>query len=166
MRSLINSRRAGLGRIVFFALLGALVLPAQGPSAQEKPGITIDQRHQELTEREGRLRREEERLKTIEKEVEAKIQKLNQLMSQVEEGLKRLEEKRSERLVHLVKSFEAMPPEEAALRLVSLEKSLAVQILFKMNNKKAGAVMASMEPKKVAEFTEGLSRIEKKIPTR
>jgi flagellar motility protein MotE (MotC chaperone) len=153
-------------------LLGGMVIGLQGflgstdPGifGQEDPGRPVDQKRQELIEREGRLKKEEERLKNIEKEVEAKIQKVNQLLAQVEEGLKKLEDFRSERIGHLVKTFEAMPPEEAAARLVGLGKPLAIQIIFKMNTKKAGAILAVMDPKKVAEFTEGISKSEKKIP--
>lgn len=146
------------------ATLGIML--ATGPLALglEDPGKSLEQKRQELFEKEAKLKKEEERIRNIEKEVEAKIQKFNQLLAQIEEGLKKLDEFRSERIGHLVKTFEAMPPEEAAVRLSSIEKSLAIQIIFKMNNKKAGAILAQVEPKKVAEFTEGLSRIEKKIP--
>lgn len=148
-----------------FLIILALVGP--GFSAQEDPVKSTDQKRQELTEKENRLRKEEERLKSIEKEIETKIQKLNQLLAQVEEGLKKIEDFKSERVNHLVKTFEAMPPEEAAVRLTTLSKPLAIQILFKMNTKKAAAVAALMDPKKVAELTEGLSaKSEKKIPTK
>jgi flagellar motility protein MotE (MotC chaperone) len=149
-----------------FVLSGVLISDLPQAYGQEDPGKIIEQKRQELTEKERRLKNEEERIKNIEKEVEAKIQKLNQLLGQIEIALKKQAEVRSERIEHLVKTFEAMPPEEAAVRLSSLEKSLAVQIIFKMNSKKAGSVMAVMEPKKVAEFTESISRIEKKIPTK
>jgi flagellar motility protein MotE (MotC chaperone) len=159
------------GRIVL--VIGLVVglsgyLGSAGPGAfgQDDSGRLADQKRQELIEREARLKKEEERLKNIEKEVDAKIQKVNKLLIQVDEGLKKVDDFRSERLAHLVKTFEAMPPEEAATRLVGLEKSLAIQIIFKMNTKKAGAVLGLMEPKKVAEFTEGLSKTEKKIPTK
>jgi flagellar motility protein MotE (MotC chaperone) len=153
-----------VGMVIGF--LGFLSSTEPGGFGQEDPGKGVDQKRQELIEKEGRLKREEERLKNIEKEVEAKIQKLNQLLGQIEEGLKKLEDSKSERIGHLVKTFEAMPPEEAAVRLANLGKPLAIQILFKMNTKKAGAVLALMDPKKVAEFTEGISKSEKKIPTK
>ena len=151
---------------VGFGVMETVFSTAPRAYGMEDPGKSLEQKRQELSEKEGRLKKEEERIKNIEKEVEAKIQKFNQVLAQVEEGLKKLEDFRSERIGHLVKTFEAMPPEEAALRLANLEKSLAVQILFKMNAKKAGAVLALMEPKKVAEFSEGLSKTEKKIPTK
>jgi flagellar motility protein MotE (MotC chaperone) len=161
-------KRKGLV-FVLLVLLGLQGIQVQGgPAAfgQEDPGKSADQKRQELLEKEGRLKKEEERLKTIEKEVEAKIQKLNQLLVQVEEGLKKIEEVRSGRLDHLVKVFEAMPPEEAAQKLTTMKKSVAIHILFKMNTKKAGAIMAFMEPKKVADITEEVTKSEKKIPTK
>jgi flagellar motility protein MotE (MotC chaperone) len=157
-------RRIIIGLV--FALSGVLILGLPHVHGQEDPGKILEQKRQELAEKERRLKNEEERIKNIEKEVENKVQKLNQLLSQVEMALKKLAEVRSERIEHLVKTFEAMPPEDAAVRLSSLEKSLAIQILFKMNSKKAGPVMALMEPKKVAEITEAFSKIEKKIPAK
>jgi flagellar motility protein MotE (MotC chaperone) len=142
---------------------------ASNPSSafgQEDPGKIVEQKRQELTEKERRLKSEEERIKNIEKEVEGKIQKLNQLLIQIEGALKKLAEVRSEKLDHLVKTFEAMPPEEAAIRLSALDKPLAVQIIFRMTSKKAGPIMALMEPQKVAEITEAVSKTEKKIPTK
>jgi flagellar motility protein MotE (MotC chaperone) len=123
---------------------------------QGNPVKSADQKQQDLIEKEGRLRKEEERLKSIEKEVDAKIQKLNQLLAQVEEGLKKIESLKSDRINHLVKSFEAMPPEEAAVRLVNLGKPLSQQIFYKLNTKKAGAILAQMDPQRVADFSEGL----------
>ncbi len=162
----MSGKRFLLTMAVVIGIMGTVLSAAPTVYGLEDPGKSLEQKRQELTEKESRLKKEEDRIRTIEKEVEAKIQKFNQLLAQVEEGLKKLEEFRSERIGHLVKTFEAMPPEEAALRLVNVEKSLAVQIIFKMNAKKAGAVLGQMEPKKVAEFTEGLSKTEKKIPTK
>jgi flagellar motility protein MotE (MotC chaperone) len=161
------TRKAILLRIVFFlAMAGTVNITGVCVYGQEDPAKTIEQKRQELAEKEGRLKKEEERIKAIQKEVEARIQKLNQLLGRIEESLKKLGEVRSERLGHLVKTFEAMPPEEAAVRLVSIERTLAVQIVFKMNSKKAGAILALVDPKKVAELTEGISKNEKKIPTK
>ena len=151
---------------LLFIFPGGLISNFHTAYGQEDSAKIIEQKRQELTEKERRLKSEEGRIKNIEKEVETKIQKLNQLLSQIENNLKKLAEVRSERIEHLVKTFEAMPPEESAVRLSTLDKSLAIQILFKMNSKKAGPVMALMEPKKVAEITEALSKTEKKIPTK
>lgn len=162
----MNRKHIILWSIIMIGM-GSLILHssvrAVGP---EDPLKAIEQKRQELNEREDRLKKEEDRLKAVQKEVDGRIEKLNQMLSQIEEGLKKLGEVRSERMGQLVKTFEAMPPEEAAIRLTAIEKSLAVQIVFKMTSKKAGAVLASMDPKKVAEITEGISKTEKKIPAK
>ena len=147
-------------------LPGLWVTGLSSAFGQDDAGKMIEQKRLELTEKEKRLRNEEERIKNIEKEVEGKIQKLNQLLIQIEAALKRLAEVRSEKLDHLVKTFEAMPAEEAAIRLSALDKSLTVQIIFRMTSKKAGPILALMEPKKVSEISEIFSKTEKKIPTK
>ncbi len=157
-------RKIIIGLVLMFS--GVLISYLPPGYGQEDPGKIIEQKRQELNEKERRLKNEEERIRNIEKEVDVKIQKLNQLLSQIEINLNKLAEIRSERIEQLVKTFEAMPPEEAAVRLSTLDKSLAIQIIFKMNSKKAGPVLALMDPKKVAEITETFSRTEKKIPTK
>ncbi len=151
---------------LLLVLSGAFASDPSLALGQEDPGKIIEQKRQELTEKEKRLKSEEERIKNIEKEVEGKVQKLNQLLTQIEGALKKLAEVRSERMDHLVKTFESMPPEEAAIRLSALDKSLAVQIIFRMTSKKAGPILAQMEPKKVTEISEIFSKTEKKIPTK
>jgi flagellar motility protein MotE (MotC chaperone) len=162
----MNGKNLFFGVGFFLTISGAIHFQGLTAEAQDDLSKTIEQKRQELAEKEGRLKKEEERVKTIQKEVEAKILKWNQLLAQIEEALKKWEDSRSERMGHLVKTFEAMPPEEASIRLASLEKPLAMQIIFKMNTKKAGAVLALMDPKQVAELTEGIAKSEKKIPTK
>lgn len=151
---------------LLFFLSGAWASDPSSVFGQEDSGKMIEQKRLELNEKEKRLKSEEERIKNIEKEVDGKVQKLNQLLNQIEGALKKLAEVRSEKLDHLVKTFESMPPEEAAVRLSALDKSLAVQIIFRMTSKKAGPIMALMEPKKVVEISEVFSKTEKKIPTK
>jgi flagellar motility protein MotE (MotC chaperone) len=48
---------------------------------------------------------------------------------------------------HVAKAYEAMPPEDAATRLSGLDNETAVQILLKMESKKAGLVIGMMDSK-------------------
>lgn len=153
--------------IRLFVLIGCVVwlnLPTT-VKAQEEPNKSVDTLRKELAEKEKRLKSEEERLKTLEKEVDAKIKNLNLLLVKIEEALKKQQEVQSLRVSHLVKTFEAMPPEEAARHLAALEKGLAAQVLFKMSPKKAGALRGAMDPQKAADLTEAFLKTEKKIPT-
>ncbi len=124
----------------------------------------IEKKRVELTEKEDALEKEDERLKALRRDVDERIDKYTKLLSQIEETLKKIEAAKNERMEHLVKTYEAMPTEEAAARLSALDEPTAVKIIFRMKSKKAGAVMAAMEPKKVAAITESMTKVVKKFP--
>ncbi len=148
-------------------LLWAVCLLAPGVALpQEDLMKLVEKKKQELAEKEESLKKEEERLRAIRKDVEERIEKYTKILGRIEESLKTLETSRNERLDHLVKVYEAMPPEDAAARLSAMDEPTATRILFRMKSKKAGAVMAVMEPQKAATITESITRTAKKFPTR
>jgi flagellar motility protein MotE (MotC chaperone) len=59
-------------------------------------------------------------------------------------------------LVHLIKIYESMDPEEAALRITEMRQGLALDILAGIKDKKAAGVLAGVEPVKAAKLSEGL----------
>lgn len=61
-------------------------------------------------------------------------------------------------LVHLIKIYEAMDPEEGALRIEKMQDALALDILAGIKNKKAAGILAGMTPKKAARLSEGLRK--------
>ena len=126
----------------------------------------INKRHKEIKEKEGTLKKEEERLNAIRKDVDERIQKYTKLLDQFEDVLKKVEQISNEKLDRLVKSYESMPPEEAAAALSAINQPMAVKIILKMKPKKVGAVMAYMDRKKVVSVTEGMINFEKKFPTK
>lgn len=134
--------------------------------SQEETVKTQVRQPTDFTEREEALKKEEEQIKSLKKDIDEKIAKYSKLLSQIEEALKTLEAARNERIEHVVKAYESMSADEAAVRLAALDETLAVKIMMQMKSKKAGAVMASMEPGKAAVLTEGITRITKKFPGR
>lgn len=164
-------RFASLQRTVRFtaASLMALSLLAafpHGAAADENLLRYVEKKRVELTEKEAALRQEEERLNSLRKDVDAKIEKYTKLLSQIEEALQRMETSRNENMEHIVKAYEAMPNEEAATRLSALEEATATKIVIRMKSKKAGTVLAAMDPAKAAAITEAVTKAAKKIPTR
>lgn len=127
---------------------------------------SIEKRQRELKDREDALKVKEDRLNALRKDVDEKIDKYTKLLAQIETALKKIEKVKDDRYEHIVKTFEAMPPEEAAPRLSSVDEGLAITILSRMKSKRAAAIMGAMEPKKASTLTEGLARIEKNFPTR
>ena len=70
-----------------------------------------------------------------------------------------------ESLKHLIKVYEAMDPEEAALRISKMKESLALDILAGIKDKKAAGMLAGIEPAKAAKLTEGLRYYDKRKRT-
>lgn len=124
----------------------------------------IEKKQAEFNEREEAMKKEEERLRLIRKDVDERIDKYLTILTQIEEALKKIDNARNERIEHLVKSFESMPNEEAAERLSALDEPTAIKILLRIKSKKAGVVMALMDPKKVSSLTEGMLVNAKKFP--
>ena len=61
-------------------------------------------------------------------------------------------------LVHLLKIYESMDPEEGALRIELMREGLALDILAGIKNKKAVGILAGVNPKKAAKLSEGLQK--------
>lgn len=125
----------------------------------------IENKQKELKAKEEFLDQEEKKLDALRKDVEMKVAKYTKLLSELDTKLKALEKIRNERFDYVVKVFEGMPPEDAAVKISALDEQTAVEILRRMKSKKAGAVMSYMEAKKVAAITQSITRLEKKFPS-
>jgi flagellar motility protein MotE (MotC chaperone) len=93
---------------------------------------------------------EEERLKILNADLQAKIEELKKLKAEVEEISKGFDAKRKGQLVKVVKMYEAMPSEEAAKALAKLDDDTAVQILTSLKARAAGQILGQMDPDRVA----------------
>jgi flagellar motility protein MotE (MotC chaperone) len=121
----------------------------------------IEKQRQELAQKEEIIKKETERLKTLKNEIADSIVKYNELLKQIDKSLLMAEELGNKRLKHVAKAYEAMQPEDAASRLSGLEASIAVQILLKMNSKKAGLVIGMMDTTKATRITKDLAKLKK-----
>jgi flagellar motility protein MotE (MotC chaperone) len=126
----------------------------------------VKKKNIELAEKAEALKREEERLNALRKDMDERIDKYTKVLNEIEEVLKKLEAVKNERMEYLSKTYESMPADEAALRLSEIDEPTAIKIILGMKNKKAAAVIAAMDPKKAASITKSMSNIVKKIPAR
>lgn len=147
--------------VLFFTFIFSSVSYAQDDLLK-----LIEKKQTELKDKENFLKQEEKRLEAIRKDVDERIEKYTKILAQFENILKKIEQTRDQNFEHIVKTYEAMPPEEAAIRLSALDEELAVKIIIKMKYKNAAAIMALMDTKKVANITQSISSIEKKFPIR
>jgi hypothetical protein len=152
--------------ILFSLSVFCLLLHPPSAYAQEDVLKTIVTKQKEIKDKEEALRTEEARLITIRKEVDEKIEKYTKVLAQIESALGKMEQVKDEKIDYTVKAYEAMPPEDAAARLSALDEAVAVRIISRMKSKKAGAVMAQMQPAKAASITESMTRTVKNFPSR
>jgi len=155
-----NSRERGMVicELLFafsFLIMGCLL---SSPAFAEDDIVRFVQKKQvELKEKEESIKKEESRLNVVRKDLDERIAKYEKLLTELDEKLKRIEQKRKEQLERVIKIYEAMPPEEAASRLSAVDEDMAVQVMRSMKSKKAGPIMALMEPRKAALITRELS---------
>jgi flagellar motility protein MotE (MotC chaperone) len=169
-----KSKGALVQAVIYFLLY--LVVPISAYTEVSKPPslITtpdpkddivqiIEKKQKELEKRENLIKKEEERIKILKKELDEKIERYIKILNQLEDTLKELKRTEEERLEHVVKVYEAMPPEEAALKLSALDEKTAVAIILKMKSKKAGSILALIESQKAATITKQLLDFKKDL---
>jgi len=142
-------------------ILFSLMTIAFNVNAKEDVSIKIEQQNRELEQKEELIKKETVRLQALKQEVEADIVKYTDLLKKIEKSLEEAETKGSQRLKHISKAYEAMQPEDAATRLTGLDDKTAVQILLKMNSKKAGLVIGMMEARKATILTKAIAKLKK-----
>ena len=142
------------------SMLGIVILVINVYAEQDIASI-IEKQRIELDRKEEIVKKETEKLKTLKKEVEEDIAKYTKLLKQIDKSLTAAEEIGNKRLRHVAKAYEAMPPEDAASRLSGLDNQTAVQILLKMNSKKAGLVIGMMEAQKATTLTKEIAKLKK-----
>ncbi len=133
-------------------------LPSQEGTLLEQ----LQGRLKELEERERGLQQREERVSALQRDLEAlaarqakERKRLDGQESSLAEEQQRYVEQ-DPALVHLIKIYESMDPEEAALRITEMRQGLALDILAGIKDKKAAGVLAGVEPVKAAKLSEGL----------
>ncbi len=127
-----------------------------------KPLIeAIKKRQVEMDKKEESLRLEEEKLKLLKGGVEKRFSELTELKKNVDELVKEIKSFNEAKTKHLVKVYEAMPMEEAAVRIARLDEKLAVKLLFQMKGKKAGGILGLIEPDKAVELSRELAKQKK-----
>ncbi len=124
----------------------------------------LQARLKEIEERERGLQLREEQIAALQRDLEAlaarqakEAKRLEGRASALEDEQRRYLEQ-DPALVHLMKIYEAMDPEEAALRIEQMREGLALDILAGIKNKKAAGILAGVNPKKAAKLSEGLRK--------
>ncbi|MBI4848049.1 MAG: hypothetical protein HY808_05650 [Nitrospirae bacterium] len=145
-------------KLIFHVFLVVLFISFPAYAEDDAAG-NAEKQKLELAKKEEIIKQETERLKILKKEVEDEISKYSNILQQIEKSLQLAEETGNKRLRHVAKAYEAMPPEDAAQRLVGLDNETAIQILLKMESKKAGLVIGMMDSKKATLLTKEIAKL-------
>lgn len=146
-------------------------VPAAGQQYQQKEKPTdkltdkeIEARRAELATWEAKLKKDEERISAMRRDLDDQLDKYTKLLMKIELALNQAGDVNDKNFKKIIKTFEAMQAEESSARIAALPESSAVKILLGMNPKKAGAALALMAPDKVASLTERMEAVLKNLP--
>lgn len=144
-----------------------LALPVSGPgqdgdTLSARPVASVEERRilTELQEERRRLQEKEEKLamremelKTLQSEVDKKLDELQRRREELALLLAEKDEEELKKARELSKMYEKMDSAKAARVIASLDKELAVAILEGMRAKSAGKILASMDREVAAGLT-------------
>ena len=134
------------------------------PSEEKTLLQQLQERLKAVEERERELQIREERLAALQRDVEALAARQAKEAKRLESRANALEEEQRRYLAqdpaldHLIKIYESMDPEEAAVRIEQMTEGLALDILAAIKGKKAATILAGINPQKAARLSEGLRR--------
>jgi flagellar motility protein MotE (MotC chaperone) len=119
----------------------------------------LRQRRQELDARADAVKTRESMLAAAEQKFASRVNELQTLQKKLE-GLDAAQKQKEEAgWQGLVKVYEAMKPKDAATILNDLQMPVLLQVIDRMKDAKAAAVMAAMSPEKARDLTAELAQL-------
>ncbi len=122
--------------------------------------LAIQQERDNLSLERKKLNEKKKELKTIETEVDKKLDQLQVLREQIKVLIADKNEKEDQKIKELSKMYEKMSSAKAARILGSLNNDLAISILEKMKIKSAAKILDSMDKDKAVRLTDAFSNLD------
>ncbi|GMT47523.1 MAG: hypothetical protein IEMM0007_1089 [bacterium] len=145
-----------------FGLISLLIIIIATPApvfSQDDLLQYLQTRGAELDRKEQQLQRKEKALQELERDIMARIKEYQSILERVEKILVKIDTSKADKIQHVVKTYEKMPPEGAAIRLEDIDEKTAVKVLAFMKPRKAANILAMMAPRKAARLTEKITEI-------
>ncbi len=117
----------------------------------------LEKKRREVDEKEAALKRKEEELSILKKDIEGKLAKLSELQDQVQKSLDSMKQQGDARLKHVVGAYSAMKPNKAAGLIEKLDDDVALQILSAMKSKDVGGILSFVNTDKAAKLSQRLA---------
>ena len=116
----------------------------------QKKKEALDRRERTIKAREADLKSAEERLKT-------EMEKLTTIRNDLRDAMKGLDQQQQDEVDRLTAMFSKMRGKKAALIMEETEPKVVVEVLKRMDKKKAGEALAAMSPEYASQITEMIS---------
>lgn len=110
--------------------------------------------------RQAELARKEQDLLALEKDLDDRLMRLQELEMRIQAMLKEAEEVKSAKYRHLVDVLGNMKAKQAASVLETLDEKIAVKVLSGMRGRQAGEILTFVNPGKAARLSESLARVQ------
>lgn len=113
-----------------------------------------------MQRRQAELARKEQDLMTLERDLDERLMRLQELEMRIKAMLKEAEEVKSAKYRHLVDVLGNMKAQQAASVLETLDEKIAVKVLTGMRGRQAGEILTFVNPGKAARLSEALARVQ------
>jgi flagellar motility protein MotE (MotC chaperone) len=113
-----------------------------------------------LQRKEEQLKRREESLRTLEKEVDAKLERVQRIQADIKQMIEEAKSIRDRKFKHLIDVYSSMKAQNAAQALSKLDEDTAVKILAGMRGRSAGEILNNVAPEKAARLSEALTEMQ------
>lgn len=127
--------------------------PTPAPAAATPDAQALFKRQDELDQR-------EQALKALEASLNTRVAKLKEMETSIKKMLEEAKGVKEQKLKHLIDVYSNMNAKQAAKVLETLDNGIAVKILAGMRGRQAGDVLNNMQPKKAAQLTEMLTKLQ------
>ncbi len=136
--------------------------PADAPSADGNPASAAagSPQSEGVQRKLNELNRREQTIKSMEKDVEAKLIRLQELDAKLTRMLEEANQIRDQKLKHLIDVYTNMKAKQAATVLETLDEKIAVKILAGMRGRQAGEILTYVNAEKAARLSEQLTRMQ------
>lgn len=139
--------------------------PAPGsPANATDPGADPSDPRQAANARQQALDKREAELRTLESELDQKLETLHKLEVKVQGMIDAANGMQDEKMTRLIEVYSNMKPKQAAQVLESLEEPIAVKILAGMSGRKAGEVLSLISTERAAQLSAALTRMQTAKP--
>ena len=124
----------------------------------------LSKHREELDQREKDLDLKAKVLDATQKRINDKLEEMKTLEEQLSKVVAQYNEKQGAEIDSLVKIYQNMKPDQAALIFNQLDMPILLEVIGKMSERKVSPILALMDPKRARDVTEQLATMRKTAP--